>query len=169
MLKTVQQNPSWQLSLAQLSPSLLRIFDTVSKVVITALSQKIFELNLGIPESRKLFPSLAITFMLPSQLLLLFFREGVENTQKNFSITLANLMHFSDRYQASISHIWSKAQENLRHIWDISWKKFGQISDIRCFCIFVYNPNTFLTPQKYKPILVSMLLLSSFRLRIYLW
>ena len=41
--------------------SFLRIFDAVSKVVITAISQTIFELNLAIPESRKLFPGLPLS------------------------------------------------------------------------------------------------------------
>ena len=47
------------LSLRLIDFAFLRIFDAVSKVVITALSQKIFELNLGIPESRELFPGLS--------------------------------------------------------------------------------------------------------------
>ena len=46
------------LSLRQKDFAYLRIFDAVFKVVITALSQKIFESNLGIPESRELFPGL---------------------------------------------------------------------------------------------------------------
>ena len=46
------------LSLCLIDFAFLRIFDAVSKVVITGLSQKIFESNLGIPKSRELFPGL---------------------------------------------------------------------------------------------------------------
>ena len=48
------------LSLRLIDFTFLRIFDDVSKVVITALSQKILKSNLGIPESQELFPGLVI-------------------------------------------------------------------------------------------------------------
>ena len=48
------------LSLRLIDFAFVRIFEAVSKVVITALSQKLFESNLGIPESRELFPGLHI-------------------------------------------------------------------------------------------------------------
>ena len=52
------------LSLCLIDLAFLRRFDAVSKVVITALSQKIFESNLGIPESRELFPCLVFWYRL---------------------------------------------------------------------------------------------------------
>ena len=48
------------LSLRLIDFAFLCIFDAVSKVLITALSQKIFESNLGISESPELFPGLVL-------------------------------------------------------------------------------------------------------------
>ena len=48
------------LSLLLIDFAILCVFDAVSKVVITALSQKNFESNLGIPESQELFSGLLV-------------------------------------------------------------------------------------------------------------
>ena len=51
------------LSLRLIDIAFLSLFDGASKVVITALSQKIFKSNHGIPESRELFPGLKVRLL----------------------------------------------------------------------------------------------------------
>ena len=58
IIKVSNNEDDYFLSICPIDFAYLCIFDAAFKVIIAALSQKIFDTNLGIPESRKLSPGL---------------------------------------------------------------------------------------------------------------